>query len=86
MQLLEFGQRFLNYKAYVRIVNNHTGATEFAGMFMDAPYRLLRFADLVRPEIDRDNNTLILYITSNSKMFFSKEQHFLLDPPIEIPY
>ena len=77
MQLLEFGQRFLNYKALVRVVNNHTGATEFAGMFMDCPYRILRFTDVVRPEIDRDNQVLILYITSNSAMFFNTVTHFL---------
>lgn len=79
MQLLEFGQRFLNYKAFVRIVNNHTGVTEFAGMFMDAPYRLLRFADVVRPEVDSEQGVLILYITSNNKMFFNRESHFILE-------
>ena len=76
MSLLEFGQRFLNYKAFVRIINNHTGQCEFAGMFMDCPFRLLRFADIVRPEVDRENGVLIIYITSNNKMFFVKESHF----------
>ncbi len=82
MQLLEFGQRFLNYKALVRLVNNHTGVTEFAGMFMDAPYRLLRFADVVRTELDSVHEVMIIYITSNSRMFFDKESHFL-NPPID---
>lgn len=76
MQVLEFGQRFLNYKAAVMIVNNHTGKVEFTGMFVDCPYRLLRFADVVRVDVDSFDNVLKLYITSNSKMFFDTISHF----------
>ena len=77
MQLLEFGQRFLNYKAFVQIVNDRNGKVEFVGMFMDCPYRFLRFGNVVRPEIDSDNNTLVIYITSNSAMYFNTTSHFL---------
>ena len=80
MQFLEFGQRFLNYKAYIRVVNNHTGVTEFAGMYMDCTYRFLRFADVVRVEIDKDVGVLIVYITSNSTMFFNTVSHFIDSP------
>lgn len=84
MTLEEFGQRFLNYKALVRIVNNHTGVTEFAGMFMDCPYRYLRFADVVRVELDKATKVLVFYITSNSGMFFAKESKFMIDAPAAI--
>jgi hypothetical protein len=77
MQVLEFGQRFLNYKAMIRLVNNHTGKVEYSGMFVDSPYRLLRFADVVRPEIDKESGVLVLYISSNSTMFFNTVSHFI---------
>lgn len=76
MQVLEFAQRFLNYKSAVMIINNHTGKVEFAGMFMDAPYRFLRFADVVRIDVDTNDNALKIYITSNSKIFFDTTSHF----------
>lgn len=77
MQTLEFGQRFLNYKAFVMIVNNHTGKVEFQGMFVDTPYRLLRFSDVVRMEVDNFEGKLVIYITSNSTMFFNTQSHFI---------
>lgn len=77
MQLLEFGLRFLNFKAFIMVVNNHTGKVEFQGMFVDAPYRLLRFADIVRVDTDKVENKLVLYITSNSAMFFNTQSHFI---------
>ena len=79
MQLLEFGQRFLNFKAAVMIINNHTGVIEFSGMFVDCPYRILRYADVVRTGLDRDNKALTIYITSTQKMFFDTVTHFLED-------
>jgi hypothetical protein len=76
MQLLEFGQRFLNYKAAIMVVNNHTGKVEYLGMFVDCPYRLLRFADVVRIDLDEVSNVIKIYITSNGKMFFDTISHF----------
>ncbi len=79
MQLLEFGQRFLNYKAIVKIINNHTAKVEFQGMFMDCPYRFLRFANVVRCELDYVNSVLAIYISSNSPMYHNTQTHFLND-------
>ncbi len=75
MQLLEFGQRFLNYKAFVMIVNNHTGKVEYRGMYLDAPYRFLRFTDVVSCEVDE--NALRIYISANNPMFFNTTSHFI---------
>ncbi len=77
MQLLEFGQRFLNYKAEIKVVNNHNGKLEYKGMFVDCPYRILRFADVVRIELDTEENTVRAYITSNHVMFFNTAPHFI---------
>jgi hypothetical protein len=75
MQLLEFGQRFLNYKAIVRLINNHNGKVLFQGMFMDAPYRFLKFMDLVRVETDLETAVLVIYASANGPMFFHTESH-----------
>jgi hypothetical protein len=79
VQLLEFGQRFINFKAAVKIVNNHTGKIEFMGMFVDCPYRILRYAEVVNVEVDEQY--LRIYITSKQKMFFDTEPHFSIDTP-----
>lgn len=77
MNLLEFAQRFLNYKAFIMIVNNQTGKVEFKGMFLDCPYRFCRFANVVSGEVDKDSNTLILYVNCNSPMYYEVKSHFL---------
>jgi hypothetical protein len=77
MQLLEFAQRFLNYKAFVTIINQQSGKVEFTGMFMDCPYRFCRFANVIRCEIDKDNMSLILYVVSNGNMYYNTQSHFL---------
>lgn len=79
MQLIEFGQRFLNYKALVSIRNYVTGKVEFSGMFVDCPYRFLRFGDIGRIELDNDLNTMIIYVKCNSSMYFDTKSHFLID-------
>ncbi len=80
MTLLEFGQRFLNYKALVSIRNAKTGKIEFSGMFMDCPYRYLRFSDVDRLEMDRELNVLIVYVLCNSPMYFNTFSHFIESP------
>lgn len=75
MQILEFGQRFLNYKAEIMLVNNHNGKVEFKGMFVDAPYRLLRFADVVSIELTEEYITI--YLTASHGMFFNTQPHFI---------
>lgn len=77
MQLIEFGQRFLNYKCIVSIRNAKTGLVEFSGMFMDCPYRFLRFADVVRLELDRESNVLDIYVLCNSPMYYATQSHFM---------
>lgn len=79
MQLLEFGQRFLNFKALVSIRNAKTGKVEFSGMYVDCPYRYLRFSDVSRVELDRDTNILDIYVLCNSSMYFNTTTHFLVD-------
>ena len=76
MTLIEFGQRFLNYKAQVMIVNNSTGKTEFRGMFMDCPYRFLRFSDIVRIELDNEDREIVFYVGCNSSMYYAEKPHF----------
>lgn len=83
MQALEFGQRFLNYKAHVEIIQKQSGTIVYKGMFMDAPYRILRFADVVRVEIQPEAEILKIYITGNSPMYFNTQSHFISDNVIE---
>ena len=79
MRLIDFGQRFLNYKALVSIRNAKTGKVEFTGMFVDCPYRYLRFGDVSRVELDTDINAMIIYVLCNSHMYFDTQSHFLND-------
>lgn len=80
MQTLEFGQRFLNYKALVKIINNHNGAVEHVGLFMDCPYRILKFTDIAKTEIDQEESALVLYVSSNNTMFYNTSPHFIESP------
>ncbi len=75
MQLLEFAQRFLNYKAMVSIINQQTGKEEFTGMFMDCPYRYCRFSNVNRVEVDK--LIMVIYITANSSMYSNVTSHFI---------
>ena len=79
MQLLEFGQRFLNYKAFVEIIQKQSGATVFKGMFMDCPYRVLRFANVVKCEVLEGAEILKISISANSPMYFNTQSHFISD-------
>ena len=86
MSIGEFGDRFLNYKAHVRLVNNHTGQCEFAGMFMDIPLRYAKFTLVVRCEVDNEKNVLCLYFTAEKGIFFHRENKYINNPAIvEIP-
>ena len=77
MQLLEFAQRFLNYKAYVSIRNAQTGKVEFTGMFMDCPYRYCKFSNVARCEVDTELNILVIYVLCNSSMYYNTTSHFI---------
>jgi hypothetical protein len=79
MQLLEFAQRFLNYKAYVTIYDQRTGKKEFTGMFMDCPYRICCFSDVARCEISKENLSLILHVVSNGSMYYNTTSHFITE-------
>jgi hypothetical protein len=83
MQLLEYGQRFLNFKALISVRNSKTGKVEFSGMFVDCPYRYLRFADVDRVEIDNDLGIMDIYVLCNSPMYYNTQTHFLVEVTAE---
>jgi hypothetical protein len=77
VQLLDFGNRFLNYKAIVRVISNHDSKILFQGMFVDTPFRILKFADIVKIRLDENDDVISIYITGNSTMFYNTQPHFI---------
>jgi hypothetical protein len=51
-------------------------------MFMDAPFRLLRFTDVVRVELDEELGAMVIYASANGTMFFNTTSHFIESPQV----